>query len=65
MILPGVMMLREAGKTTRKPNMNARRKIFLYTSKTFNRAIIKNEKISEVSSNCDATEFTILITTAI
>ena len=58
MILPGVMILSEAGNTTRNPNINARKNIFLYTSKIFNLAIINNEKIKEVSSNCDATWIT-------
>jgi hypothetical protein len=52
MILPGVIILRDAGKTTIKPNIVARKNIFLYTLKIFNLAIMNNEKINIVIISC-------------
>ena len=65
MILPGVIILRDAGNTTRKPKINASKNIFLYTSKIFNLAIIYNKKIKAVIIICVTGLFTTLITIAI
>ncbi len=53
MILPGVMILRDAGRTTRNPKINARRNIFLYTSKSFNLEKTYNKKIKAEITNCE------------
>jgi hypothetical protein len=65
MILPGVIMLREAGNTTRKPNINAIKNIFLYTWKIFILPEMNNKRIKTEVIICAFRVLITLITIAI
>ena len=61
MILPGVIILRDAGKTIIKPKIKASKNVFLYISKTFNLAITYNEKINTAITTCASIRLAILM----
>jgi hypothetical protein len=63
--LPGVITLRDAGSTTRKPKINARKNIFLYTWKIFILPEMNNKRIKTEVIICAFRVLITLITIAI